>query len=102
MRQILVEHARSHGAAKRGGGAPKIALDEALDCSREQAAALVELDEALTALAVFGFAHVTGATDSTNFTLKDAYQSNLGGLSPGSYHKDAFVTRILISECPAP
>lgn len=53
MRQILVEHARSHGAAKRGGGAPRLALDEALDCSREQAAALVELDEALTALAEF-------------------------------------------------
>ena len=53
MRQILVEHARSHGAAKRGGGAAKLSLDEALDCSREQAAALVELDEALTTLATF-------------------------------------------------
>lgn len=53
MRQVLVEHARSHGAAKRGGGAAKLSLDEALDCSRDQAAALVELDEALTTLAGF-------------------------------------------------
>ena len=53
MRQILVEHARSHGAAKRGGGAAKLSLDEALDYSREQAAALLELDEALTTLATF-------------------------------------------------
>lgn len=53
MRQILVEHARSHGAAKRGGGAPKLSLDEVLDYSREQASALVALDEALTVLKDF-------------------------------------------------
>lgn len=53
MRQVLVEHARSHGAAKRGGGVAKLSLDEALDCSRDQAAALVQLDDALTTLATF-------------------------------------------------
>lgn len=31
MRQILVEHARARQAEKRGGGAPKLSLDEALD-----------------------------------------------------------------------
>lgn len=51
MRQILVEHARSHGAAKRGGGVQNLALDEALDYSRERASELVELDGALTELA---------------------------------------------------
>ena len=49
-----------------------------------------------------GVAHVTGSTDSTNFRLHDAYQSNLGGLSPGSSFKDAFVTKIQPSGCPAP
>lgn len=49
-----------------------------------------------------GIAHVTGSTDSTNFRLKDAYQNNLGGLSPGSYFKDAFVTKIRPIGCVAP
>ncbi len=53
MRQVLVEHARSHGAAKRGGGAQKLSLDEALAYSSERASSLVALDEALTELAKF-------------------------------------------------
>lgn len=53
MRQILVEHARSRGAEKRGGGAINLALDEALDYSQDQAAELVALDDALTSLAEF-------------------------------------------------
>jgi RNA polymerase sigma factor (TIGR02999 family) len=53
MRQILVEHARGRAAAKRGGGGQKISLDEAPTFSQEQAADLVALDDALTALAKF-------------------------------------------------
>lgn len=54
MRQILVEHARRHGAAKRGGGVPRLSLDDAaIDYSRDQASVLVALDEALTVLATF-------------------------------------------------
>lgn len=53
MRRILVDHARSHNRAKRGGGAPKVSLDEAVAISEDRANDLVELDEALTALAVF-------------------------------------------------
>lgn len=50
-----------------------------------------------------GVAYVTGSTNSTNFRLKNAYQSNLGGLSPGSASRDAFVTKIQpLIECPAP
>src|SRR5688572_19833449 len=37
MRQILVDHARSHMAEKRGGGVARVPLDEALAYSREQA-----------------------------------------------------------------
>ena len=51
MRQILVEHARSHQAAKRGGGGQKLSLDEATVYSVEQAADLVALDDALRTLA---------------------------------------------------
>lgn len=53
MRQILVEHARARSAAKRGGGGQKLSLDEAINFSQDQAADLVALDDALTALARF-------------------------------------------------
>ena len=52
MRTILVDHARSHATAKRGGGARKLSLDEVLVVSQERAADVVALDEALNALAV--------------------------------------------------
>jgi len=51
MRTILVDHARSHAFAKRGGGARNITLDEALVVSQERAAEVVALDEALKGLA---------------------------------------------------
>lgn len=53
MRQILVEHARSQSAQKRGGGGQKLALDEALNYSQDKAAELLALDDALTSLARF-------------------------------------------------
>ena len=53
MRQVLVEHARARSAAKRGGGGQKLSLDEAINFSQDQAADLVALDDALTALARF-------------------------------------------------
>ncbi len=51
MRRILVDHARGRGAAARGGGAQRVALDEALIVSDERTAEVVALDEALTRLA---------------------------------------------------
>jgi RNA polymerase sigma factor (TIGR02999 family) len=53
MRRILVDFARSKGYQKRGGGAQKVSLDEALIVSAEPGADLVALDGALEALAVF-------------------------------------------------
>ncbi len=47
MRQILVDHARRHRAAKRGGVHQVIVLDEALLGVEDRAEALVALDEAL-------------------------------------------------------
>lgn len=52
MRTILVDHARSHATAKRGGGTRKFTLDEALIVSQERAAEVVALDEALKELAL--------------------------------------------------
>ena len=53
MRRILVDHAKSHNRAKRGGGAQRVSLDEAAAVSDERANDLIELDAALTALAEF-------------------------------------------------
>ena len=49
MRRILVDHARSHGYAKRGGGAAKIPLDKAPEVAAENPS-VVDVDEALDAL----------------------------------------------------
>ena len=53
MRRILVDFARSKAYQKRGGGAQRVSLDEALIVSAEPGHDLVALDDALTALAAF-------------------------------------------------
>jgi RNA polymerase sigma factor (TIGR02999 family) len=53
MRSILVDHARSHAYAKRGGGARKISLDETVIVSQQRAAEVVALDDVLKELAIF-------------------------------------------------
>lgn len=58
MRQILVDLARKHNAAKRGGGAPKLTLDHVrlpgdIDdgwSNEARAASILDLDRALTQL----------------------------------------------------
>lgn len=52
MRRILVDHARARRYAKRGGGAHRVSLDQALPVCEERVAEVVALDDALTSLAV--------------------------------------------------
>jgi RNA polymerase sigma factor (TIGR02999 family) len=52
MRTILVDHARSHACAKRGGGAGRLELDEALAMSQQKASEVIALDDALKTLAL--------------------------------------------------
>ena len=51
MRQILVNHAENHRAAKRGAG-NKVALEEASGVVQERAPDIIALDEALDKLAI--------------------------------------------------
>jgi RNA polymerase sigma-70 factor (ECF subfamily) len=51
MRRVLVDAARARGYQKRGGGAHQVTLDERRVGAKEQAADVVALDDALTALA---------------------------------------------------
>ncbi|HVE56900.1 MAG TPA: sigma-70 family RNA polymerase sigma factor [Pyrinomonadaceae bacterium] len=51
MRHILVDHARAQAREKRGGGAQKLSLDEAISLSSEKEVDVLSLDEALNQLA---------------------------------------------------
>src|SRR5260370_29251671 len=51
MRQIVVDYARSYQSQKRGGGALKVGLDEAVIVSPEQSKEIVDLHEALGRMA---------------------------------------------------
>lgn len=51
MRRILVDHARGHHAAKRGGSAIQVPLEEDTAPAQERDVDLLALDEALTRLA---------------------------------------------------
>jgi RNA polymerase sigma factor (TIGR02999 family) len=53
IRRILVDYARGSRAAKRGAGAPKISLDDALGLSGKTDVDLIALDDALNDLARF-------------------------------------------------
>src|SRR5229473_3142743 len=50
MRQILIDHARTRQAVKRGGHVVRLSLEEELIGSRGQDASLMALDEALNRL----------------------------------------------------
>ena len=51
MRRILVDHARAHHAAKRGGNLPRLSLDEAVVMAKERGGDLLAIDELLQRLA---------------------------------------------------
>lgn len=51
MRHVLVDHARSRQYLKRGGGAQRVSLDQALTVCGDRDEDLVALDEALARLA---------------------------------------------------
>jgi RNA polymerase sigma-70 factor, ECF subfamily len=70
MRRVLVDHARSRGSLKRGGGAQRVTLDEGLLGAGGPALDVVALDRALEAL---------GAVDARKSRLIDL--RFFGGLS---------------------
>ncbi len=53
MRRIMVDHARTRHALKRGAGAIRVTLDETALVTEERAEELLALDEALEKLAQF-------------------------------------------------
>ncbi len=53
LRRILVDHARTRNRQKRGAGAERIALDEAILVGPDSDAGILEIDEALQRLAKY-------------------------------------------------
>ena len=53
MRRVLVDHARARRSRKRGGGAEKVTLVDAMAGSDERPHDVIALDDALTVLAGF-------------------------------------------------
>jgi RNA polymerase sigma-70 factor, ECF subfamily len=51
IRRILVDHARERGAAKRGGGSSRVAIDDVELAASDEGVDLMALDDALAALA---------------------------------------------------
>jgi RNA polymerase sigma factor (TIGR02999 family) len=51
MRRILIDHARRHAYAKRGGGKQQVSLEEVAAVTPEHSEELLRLDEALKSLA---------------------------------------------------
>jgi len=50
MRQILIDHARTRNAEKRGGKVAKVPLDEATDMAAERPSSMIAIDDALREL----------------------------------------------------
>jgi RNA polymerase sigma factor (TIGR02999 family) len=50
MRQILIDHARTRNAAKRGGGEGVFSIEEGMDSAMERPSAFIQVDDALQAL----------------------------------------------------
>jgi RNA polymerase sigma-70 factor (ECF subfamily) len=50
MRQVLIDHARGIRRAKRGGGAVKVPIEEAVILSPDRSVDIIALDEALSRL----------------------------------------------------
>jgi RNA polymerase sigma-70 factor (ECF subfamily) len=50
MRHVLVDHARAHNAAMRGGNLRRVELDEGVAISKERSGEILALDEALNEL----------------------------------------------------
>ncbi len=57
MRRILLDYSRSHQSAKRGGNVNRVFIEESSLVSKEQAADVIVLDEALTRLALVDVQH---------------------------------------------
>jgi RNA polymerase sigma factor (TIGR02999 family) len=87
MRRVLVEHARKHGRAKRGGGA-KVMLEDCMAVSPQPDPVILELDDALNRLAEVDDrkAQLVELTYFGGLTYDDAAEAL--NISPATVHRE--------------
>lgn len=88
MRQVLVDHARSRQAAKRGGAACRVALEEDLLQSQDKEIDVILLDEALKDLAALDpqQSRIVELRFFAGLTIDDT--SEVMGVSPATVSRD--------------
>jgi RNA polymerase sigma factor (TIGR02999 family) len=106
MRQILVEYARGRGAAKRGGNACRLTLDDAIALPGQLDVDVVQLDRALTELAELDNqqSRIVELRFFAGLTIEDT--SEVLGISPATVKRDwvtarAWLYRAMTGEAPA-
>lgn len=105
MRQILVEHARGRDAAKRGGGATRLTLDESLVSSQQKDVDVIVLDKALQELTQLDAqqGRIVELRFFAGLTIEDT--SEVLGISPATVKRDwvtarAWLFRAMTGEAP--
>lgn len=106
MRQILVEYARGRNAAKRGGNACRLTLDETVELPQQLDVDVVALDKALTELSEFDAqqSRIVELRFFAGLTIEDT--SEVLGVSPATVKRDwvtarAWLYRAMTGEAPA-
>ena len=93
LRQVLVDHARTTGAQKRGGGSVRILLDEAVAILSVRELDLVQLDDALIRLTSFDprQCEIVELRFFGGLSIEDTAEAM--GLSPATVKRDWTVAR---------
>jgi RNA polymerase sigma factor (TIGR02999 family) len=94
MREILVDHARMHGAAKRGANCLTLALNEAVALPQKKKVDLVALDDALNGLATLDLrqSQIVDLRFFGGLSIEDA--SCVLGISPSTVKREWATARL--------
>jgi len=97
MRRILVDHARRHGAGKRGEGVPGVPIDEARDVAASDGMPVLELDQALDRLEQVdaGLARIVELRAFGGLTIEEA--AHVLSVSPSTAKRDWRTARAWLS-----
>jgi len=94
MREILVDHARSHAAAKRGAGYITLSFDEAVALPQKSEVDLVALDDALNQLNAMDprQSHIVDLRFFGGLSIEDT--SVVLGISPATVKREWSTARL--------
>jgi RNA polymerase sigma-70 factor (ECF subfamily) len=94
MRQVLVDHARAHGAQRRAGGLNRVEMTDDLAISPERLEEAVSLDEALTRLAAVNLRQARVVEMRYFGGLSVEQIAGVLGIAPRSVKRDWSLARI--------